>query len=222
MASNLVRRGRRRAEALLDGSVFCGRNTGNRLEVGLVAPGILSPVLLRPRATPCLGGEAPRERPKCQSAGPRGYALSTCTTSGRVSGKHPRRQTSAFIERETSATPCGARTLFVQRSQSCERVSVSVRAWMREKPLSRINELQRVPRIYPWRQTSSFIERETPAPPRRASAGDRPGGLSHIAPCRISQLQGVSGECECYSQERMRHSGPCRHPKQARGLLAHG
>src|SRR5580693_4044475 len=101
MASNLVRRGRRRAVALPDRSAVCDRNTGNRLEVGLVAPAILSPVLLRPRATPCLGGEAPRERPKCQSAGPRGYALSTCPTSGRVSGKRPRRLTSSFIERET-------------------------------------------------------------------------------------------------------------------------
>jgi hypothetical protein len=47
---------------------------------------------------------------------------------------------------EPPATPCGARTLCVQRSQSCERVSARARIWMRETPPRRINGLLRVSR----------------------------------------------------------------------------
>jgi hypothetical protein len=132
-------------------------------------------------------------------------SASESTTGSRVSGKPPRRLAS-FIERETPAAPCGAR---VQRSQSCERVSARARAWMREKPLSRINELQGVSGEPPRRQTSSFIERETSATPcgartlcvQRSQSCERISARAHAwmrekSLSRINESQGVSRECE--------------------------
>jgi hypothetical protein len=79
-----------------------------------------------------------------------------------------------FIERGTPATLCGARTLCVQRSQSCERVSALARLWMREKRRRRIKESERVSGGHP-RRLASFIQRETPAP-GAARVGRRQAG----------------------------------------------
>jgi hypothetical protein len=66
---------------------------------------------------------------------------------------------------------------WVQRSQSSERAPARAR-----KPLGRISDLQRVSRELPRRPDVGVHRRGNfAAPAPRASAGDRPGGLSHIA-----------------------------------------
>src|SRR5580692_1033314 len=48
---------------------------------------------------------------------------------------------------------------------------------------------------HPRRLTSSFIEREPSHPAPRASAGDRPGGLSHIASKTVLQNHFAARNC---------------------------